>query len=98
MFAKRAYAHWYLGEGMDEQEFVEARENMASLEKDYEECAKESDKDEGEENGPSFSMSVTPENTTMTTTPTPPPSGPQQAVDELPHGEDIEALDESAGV
>jgi len=44
MFAKRAYAHWYLGEGMDEQEFVDARENLAALEKDYEECAKESEK------------------------------------------------------
>lgn len=45
MFAKRAFAHWYLGEGMDEQEFVEARENLAALEKDYELCASESNQD-----------------------------------------------------
>ena len=43
MYSKRAFAHWFLSEGMDEQEFIDAREDLASLEKDYEECGRESD-------------------------------------------------------
>jgi len=41
MFKRRAFVHWYVGEGMEEGEFDEARENMAVLEKDYREISSE---------------------------------------------------------
>lgn len=35
MFSKQAFLHWYLNEGLDVMDFVEARENLAALEMDY---------------------------------------------------------------
>jgi tubulin alpha len=31
MYAKRAFVHWYMSEGMEEGEFSEAHEDMATV-------------------------------------------------------------------
>ena len=42
MYNKRAFVHWYTGEGMEEAEFTEARDDIQALELDYHEVARES--------------------------------------------------------
>ena len=55
MFRRKAFLHWYTGEGMDEMEFTEAESNMNDLVNEYQQYQDDSlddefgDEDDGEE-------------------------------------------------
>merc|ERR1719474_2236850 len=49
MYSRRAFVHWYVGEGMEEGEFAEAREDLGFLERDYWDVLSEQATDEEEE-------------------------------------------------
>jgi tubulin beta len=51
MFRRKAFLHWYTGEGMDEMEFTEAESNMNDLVSEYQQYQDASIDDEegGEE-------------------------------------------------
>ncbi len=49
IYSKRAFVHWYVGEGMEEGEFSNAREDMVALEHDYEELESTTADEEEEE-------------------------------------------------
>lgn len=42
LYAKGAFIHWYMDEGLKEEEFSEAQEDMVALMKDYEEVGMDS--------------------------------------------------------
>ena len=50
MFRRKAFLHWYTGEGMDEMEFTEAESNMNDLVSEYQQYQEATIDDENEEN------------------------------------------------
>jgi tubulin alpha len=51
MYSQRAFVHWYVGEGMEEGEFAEAREDLGFLEKDYLDVLSEQPTDDAQGGG-----------------------------------------------
>ncbi|KAF0384997.1 Tubulin beta chain [Gigaspora margarita] len=49
MFRRKAFLHWYTGEGMDEMEFTEAESNMNDLVSEYQQYQEASTEEEGGE-------------------------------------------------
>ncbi len=49
MFRRKAFLHWYTGEGMDEMEFTEAESNMNDLVSEYQQYQEASASDAEEE-------------------------------------------------
>lgn len=50
MFRRRAFLHWYTGEGMDEMEFTEAESNMNDLISEYQQYQEATVDDESDDN------------------------------------------------
>ncbi|GFY77492.1 tubulin beta chain [Trichonephila inaurata madagascariensis] len=48
MFRRKAFLHWYTGEGMDEMEFTEAESNMNDLVSEYQQYQEATADDEGD--------------------------------------------------
>ena len=48
MFAKRAFVHWFVGEGMEEGEFLDARDTLEVITRDYTELNGDSKTDDDE--------------------------------------------------
>lgn len=49
MFRRKAFLHWYTGEGMDEMEFTEAESNLADLISEYQQYQEATADDDLEE-------------------------------------------------
>ncbi|KAI4462174.1 tubulin [Holotrichia oblita] len=49
MFRRKAFLHWYTGEGMEEMEFTEAEANMNDLISEYQQYQEATAEDDGEE-------------------------------------------------
>ncbi|MBW0540121.1 hypothetical protein O181_079836 [Austropuccinia psidii MF-1] len=49
MFRRKAFLHWYTGEGMDEMEFSEAQSNMSDLIAEYQQYQEVGATDEDDE-------------------------------------------------
>ena len=57
MFRRKAFLHWYTGEGMDEMEFSEAESNMLDLISEYQQyetATADADDDEHYDDGDHF--------------------------------------------
>ncbi|KAJ6865898.1 beta-tubulin 20 [Populus alba x Populus x berolinensis] len=48
MFRRKAFLHWYTGEGMDEMEFIEAESNMNDLVAEYQQYQDATIEEDGE--------------------------------------------------
>ena len=48
MFRRKAFLHWYTGEGMDEMEFTEAESNMNDLVSEYQQYQDATAEEEGD--------------------------------------------------
>ena len=60
MFRRKAFLHWYTGEGMDEMEFTEAESNMNDLVSEYQQYQDASAEEEGEARAPPSHAHLTP--------------------------------------